>query len=75
MGKKAVKGIILVVLIILLAIIYLIATNISSIGQAFRAIPGDWVICIFVGIILKTVADFISKEFIRRRPKKQQSNS
>ncbi|MCI8411430.1 MAG: hypothetical protein HFJ40_03130 [Clostridia bacterium] len=56
------KVIIMIFLVLLLAIIYLIVNNVTSIRKEFLAIPLDWVICIVIGIIVKTIADYFAKK-------------
>lgn len=60
------KVIIMIFLVLLLAIIYLIVNNVTSIRKEFLAIPLDWVICIVIGIIVKTIADY----FVKKKRKK-----
>lgn len=60
------KFIIMFFLFLLLAIIYLIVNNVTSIRKEFLEIPLDWVICIVIGIIVKTIADY----FVKKKRKK-----
>lgn len=70
--REFIKKIILMIfLVLLLATIYIIANNISSIREAFLNIPLDWIICIIIGIFVKTIADWI----VKSSRKKKRDNS
>ena len=66
------KIIVMIFLVLLLAIIYIIANNVASIREAFLEIPWDWTVCIIIGILVKTVADYIVRS---SRRKKKYNNS
>ena len=66
------KIIVMIFLVLLLAIIYIIANNVASIREAFLEIPLDWTVCIIIGILVKTVADYIVRS---SRKKKKYNNS